>query len=153
MRGPHAAAGGRHGGSVGDGRVENEQARIAVGQNRTEVLGLEVRVERRRDAARRDRAPERDREERPVGKDQGDAVAGLEPLGEQSAGEAPHGQIQLRVGRLPLVAEDRHAAAAPFRRMAPDEPGGRVEPLGQVIRGAHRRENECYPPRGCRSVR
>ena len=147
--GRRGTAGGCCHGAVDDGRVDDEHSRIAVPENRLEPLRLQLRVERHRGRSRRDGTPEAGGEERTVGKDQGDPVAGAHPVLAQGRREPPHEAVQLPVGRLAFVRDDGDAPAAILRHVAAHEPPGGVEILRQMVGGAHSGGQFTHPPDPC----
>ena len=118
-------------------RVEDEEPRLAVVEDFFQVRGRQLRVERDRDGARGDRAPEDDREHGPIRKKEGDSVPGMDPLAPEGRGKTPHAVVELGVAHLPRIRDDGHALTAALRDMPPHEPMRRVEAVREVVGGAH----------------
>ena len=125
--------------AIHDAPVEDEQTRVAIGEDGFELLGLQERVERNGHSAARNRAPEGDRKEGAIGQDQGDSISVVDALVLQGGREAPDELLELAVGRLSLVRYDRDAPSPALRDTSSDEPLRGVEAVWQVATGTHMR--------------
>src|SRR5205823_4822361 len=112
-------------------------ARIAIGEDGFELLGLQERVERNGHRARRNRTPEGNREEGTIRQDQGDSISLVDALVLQRGREASDELLEFAVGRLSFICDDRDAPSPALRDISPDEPLRGVETLRQVVTGTH----------------
>ena len=107
-------------------RRDDQRRRAAVGQNVGVLRQRQIDVERDRDAAGADRAPEGDRIVDGVVEQQRDALLGLNPEIAQRVGEADAARLQLAVGQRALGIDEGDLVAAPGRDVGIDEIGNGV---------------------------
>src|SRR4029077_19560495 len=110
--------------------VEDEQTRVAVGEDSLQLLGLQERVQGGRYGASRDRAPETDRKEVSVREDQRDPVSTMDALPLERRREPPDELVELAEGRLLLIRDDRYVLGSILGGVAPDGPFSCVETVG-----------------------
>src|SRR5262249_45419692 len=122
-------------GSIDDARLEDEQTRIAVGEDCLELLGLEQRVQRNREGPGRARPPERNGEERPIRQNDGDSISAVYPLALERRREAANESVELAECRDSFVRRDRDAVSTSGGSVAPDEPLRGIETVRQLVAG------------------
>ena len=88
-----------------------QQLRAGVAEVEADLALLEQRVHRHDDRAEPQRAEEDEREVRDVGQHQPDAVAGLDALGAQQAGDVAAAALERGVGQHEVVELDRGPVA------------------------------------------
>ena len=119
------------------GRVEDQDPRVAVGEDDPRLLGLQERVDGNRHGACGDRAPEHHREKGSVGEEDRHAVAPVNSRPRERSRKAPHVPVELGVGRLAIVRRDRDPSAAALRDVPAHEPLRGVEAVRKMFGGAH----------------
>ena len=111
---------------VGERRIGDDRLRAAVGQDVGILRQRQVDVERDRDAAGADRAPEGDRVVDGVVEQQRDALLGPDAEIAQRVRETDRARLQLAISQRALGIDESGLVAAPGRDVGIDEIGDGV---------------------------